>query len=388
MKYSRNVKMLLIVSIFMNLSLFTPIETVYFTTKGVPVQIISLLNLIVPIGCAVLEIPTGIIGDCIGRKKTLSVAMGCFALSSFLLIFSNCVPMYFIIYLVEAVGWSFFSGNTDAIIVEDVKGTNLNLGAQFSFFYAGFSIAPIIAGMLNSTILKNANGDTYRMLIILTFIFKFCSFICTIFLKLKSDISKGSNEAKIIFFSCLRKVLLEKESIFIVVYEACGRLQYYVPVLTQTMLNRNGFDIKLFGVLYTLITIITAVAQFFANKILEKTNNRFVLKNSMILLVFSVMLMISNNNILIILGLLLISIVGPIRNLPLTLIKNKEIEDEVRSTYLSIISFLVLTLNFVVLSIVGFIFSYSRVCGLAALMVVIFIGGAISVNKICLEGDK
>lgn len=388
MKYSRNVKILLIISIFMNLSLFTPIETIYFTTKGVPVQIISLLNLIVPIGCAVLEIPTGIMGDSIGRKKTLSAAMGCFALSSFLLIFSDCVTMYFITYLVEAVGWSFFSGNTDAIIVEDVKGTNFNLGAQFSFFYAGFSIAPIIAGVLNSTILKNANGDTYRILIILTFIFKFCSFICTIFLKLKSDVSKDSSEAKTMFYSCLRKVILEKQSIFLVVYEACGRLQFYIPVLTQTMLNRNGFDIKLFGVLYTLITIITVVAQFFASKILEKTNNRFVLKNSMLLLLMSVILMISNNNILIIIGLLLISIVGPIRNLPLTLIKNEKIEDEIRSTYLSIISFLVLTLNFILLSIIGFIFSCSRVYGLVALMLVIFIGGAISINKICLGSEK
>lgn len=381
-KYSNNVKKMLAVAIFMNLSLFTPIETVYFCYKGVPMEIISILNLIVPISCAVLEIPTGVIGDCIGRKNTLSISVGSFALSSFILIFANNIPMYFLVYIIEGIGWSFFSGNTDAIIVEEVKGTSFNLGAQFAFFYAGFSIAPIIAGLVNSTLIKSTNGDVFRTLIIITFIFKLCGFICTFFINIKSKIISNSSEAKKLFKSCLKKVILEKQSIYIIIYEATGRLQFYIPVLTQSMLNKNGFNIALFGVLYTGTTVITVVAQYLSNKILEKYNSEFVFKNSTLILVFSIVLMLTNNNILIILGFSLISIIGPIRNLPLTLLKNQLIDDKTRSTYLSIISFLVLSLNFIMLSLVGFIFASSRIGGLLLLMIMVMVGGFISIKNL------
>lgn len=150
MKYLRNSKILLIITLLMNLSLYVPIEVLYLSNMGISIAVISMLNLVVPLSCAIFEIPTGILGDYLGRKKTLILSIGMFAISSLLLIFSKSTIMFFLVYIFEGIGWSFFSGNTDAIIIEESKRKNVDIGSQFAFFYTGFTIAPIISGISNS----------------------------------------------------------------------------------------------------------------------------------------------------------------------------------------------------------------------------------------------
>ena len=83
------------ITLLMNLSLFTPIQVLYFQSKGLTVEVISLLNLVVPVTAVLMEIATGMIGDYIGRKYALLASVGLFALSSFILIFSNNVALFF-----------------------------------------------------------------------------------------------------------------------------------------------------------------------------------------------------------------------------------------------------------------------------------------------------
>ena len=74
-------------------------------------------------------------------------------------------------------------------------------------------------------------------------------------------------------------------------------------------------------------------------------------------------------------GMFFTSMIGPIRNQPLILIKNEIIDNSIRSTYISTLSFFVLLINSVLLSFVGMLFGYNESIGLGVLFVIVLFGG-------------
>lgn len=380
MKYLKNSKLVFVIFFLINLSLFTPIETLYFLNKGLPVQIISILNLTVPLICAIMEIPTGVLGDHIGRKYTFVMAVVALALSSLILLFANNIILYFLVYIVEGMGWSLFSGNTDAIIVEESNKKKIDVGTQLAFIYTGFTFSPIIAGVLNSFIISKT-ANSFRLLIIVTFLFRLLSIVISLFVKVEGSSNRNSTPLNI-FHNCISFIKSNKTCLLIVVYEATGRLQFYIPVLVQTILSHNKFDIKMFGLIYTCLQVVVTLSQLYANKVMLKLKTYKTLKYSTIMLTLGAALLIPQKSILAIIGMGIIIGIGPIRNQPLMIIKNKMINNDIRSSYISTLSFMVLVLNFILLSIIGFIFSVIPLGALILLTFFVIIGGLSTQKRI------
>ena len=382
MKYLRNSKLLFFVIFFINLSFFTPIENVYIISKGIQLSLISILNLTVPITCALMEIPTGVLGDYLGRKKTLWLSIFCFAINSLILVFANNFIGFFAFYLLEGLGWSFFTGNTDAIVVEDAKTKGFDLGTQLAFIYTGFSVAPIISGILNSIIIS-CNTSAYSHLIIATLIMKSFALIFVFFIRENARDSACCIAPLEIFIKAFKLILLNKQNRAIIIYEATGRLQFYIPVIVQSLLTNNMFNVKLYGIIYSIIQVINVFSQAWSNNILRKLGNRKILLLATIGLFFSVLSISTKNSIFIIIGFTLISAIGPIRNQPLMIIKNDSIDNSIRSTYLSSISCLVLIINFLMLSFIGFLYEFHPFISLVVLSLLVLVGGLVPLKFIC-----
>lgn len=382
MKYLRNSKLLFFVIFFINLSFFTPIENVYIISKGIQLSLISILNLTVPITCALMEIPTGVLGDYLGRKKTLWLSIFCFAINSLILVFANNFIGFFAFYLLEGLGWSFFTGNTDAIVVEDAKTKGFDIGTQLAFIYTGFSVAPIISGILNSIIIS-CNTSAYNHLIIATLIMKSFALIFVFFIHENARDRACCIAPLEIFVKTFKLILLNKQNRAIIIYEATGRLQFYIPVIVQSLLTNNMFNVKLYGIIYSIIQVINVFSQAWSNNILRKLGNRKILLLATIGLFFSVLSISTKNSIFIIIGFTLISAIGPIRNQPLMIIKNDSIDNSIRSTYLSSISCLVLIINFLMLSFIGFLYEFHPFISLVVLSLLVLVGGLVPLKFIC-----
>ena len=80
--------------------------------------------------------------------------------------------------------------------------------SSICFLYTGFSIAPVLSGIFNSAIMSTMNNDTFKNLILVTFICKFFGFLLCLFIKIEPDNANKDNPKPIstLFTDCMKKL--------------------------------------------------------------------------------------------------------------------------------------------------------------------------------------
>ncbi len=116
MTTARNVRLLIWFSFFANLKFYLPIQIIYFAEVTGSFAAASFIMALVQVAAAVAEIPTGVLSDMIGRKRTLvlgtvlavaSVTCYAVALNQVVLVVGA---------LFEGVYRALYSGNNDALL--------------------------------------------------------------------------------------------------------------------------------------------------------------------------------------------------------------------------------------------------------------------------------
>lgn len=369
-KILKNTKLLYLIVFMTMLNLFAPIEVIYIQNKGIPISIVSILNLTVPLSCALLEIPTGIIGDIIGRKKVLLLSQFSFLLSSTILLFANTALDFFMVYMLEGLGWSLFSGNNDAIIVEQAICKKVNVGKQLAFFYSGITLGSIVSGMFNSSFSFVLKDVDFKFFIYVFTVFRSIAFIISFFIKVDVNIEKNTHNNPMQIFKQSFKIIKKNGGgILLIFYEATGRLTFYLPVIVQPLLYRQGISIFYFGIIYTSSQIVTFMIQRKADSIIRYFSRKKILRYSPIILSLGLLFILTNKIYCIILGMFCIQVVSPLRHQSLEMKKNEMVNNHIRSTYLSTISFCVLILNTIMLAGIGIVLEYNFLIGMMILMV-------------------
>lgn len=386
MKYLKNTKLMFYILLFLNLNVFTPVSVIYYNQLGLTFQQISLINLIVPITCAIFEIPTGVFGDYIGRKKTHILSMVLMLLSSIILFFATESWQVFVVAMLEGVGWSFFSGNTNAIIVEEANAENVDVGGQLAYMYVGFTVAPILVGVINVTVFTYNSNLNIKYIILAVIVFKSLAVVLSLFITFKDKVT--SKTVYSLVTETYKGIVTSKKAMCIVLYEASGRLEFYLPIIIQTILMLLGVQMRVFGIVYLVIQGIGAVSQNYSNVILKKLSRKWVLVVSTLLISGGLLLLLVDNIYCIIIASTVIMAVGPVRYLALEVIKNDMVTDENRSTYTSFISFFVLIINSLLLYGFSFVFEYSRVYSLVILAGITLVIGLGTVKIIVVEGNN
>lgn len=201
------------------------------------------------------------------------------------------------------------------------------------------------------------------------------------FIHIPNNINNQIKPIKI-FKKSFNLIFSSKQNIAIIIYEATGRLQFYIPVIVQSLLTNNKINIKIYGIIYSIVQIIIILTQANANKLLTKIGSKRIFIVSTVLLSVSTLFISIQKNAWIIIGFALISAIGPVRNQPLMVIKNNLVNNEIRSTYLSSISCIVLLINSIMLSFIGFIYEQTPLVALIVLSFFVLIGGIGTVKRI------
>ena len=131
------------------------------------------------ISSALVDIPTGIISDKIGRKSTIVIGSICTALMAACYAFAHNPLLLFIGAILSGLGSSFFSGNNDALLYESLKSKNEEAnfhhyqGQTGSMFQLGLGLSALLASAIV--------GDGIRLVFMVGIIPQILSVIVSLF---------------------------------------------------------------------------------------------------------------------------------------------------------------------------------------------------------------
>lgn len=150
----RNIRLLAWFNFLLDFRLYAPVMVIYFERVTHSYALAMSVLSITMLSAAILEVPTGIFSDLIGRKKTLvSGAISSLASITALAI-GGTYGMLVVGAIFEGLGRALFSGNNDALLHDTLAETGAqadyqhHLGHVSAAYQFALAISAIIGGML------------------------------------------------------------------------------------------------------------------------------------------------------------------------------------------------------------------------------------------------
>lgn len=133
-----------------NLRFFEPFLILFFLSSGFSYLQIGILYSIKSIATNILEIPTGVIADLYGRKKSMLFSMISYIISFLIFYFSRSFYLYILAMIFFSFGEAFRTGTHKAMIFQYLKINGMeNLKVQY---YGATRAASQLGSALNSLI--------------------------------------------------------------------------------------------------------------------------------------------------------------------------------------------------------------------------------------------
>jgi MFS family permease len=270
---------------------FWPVFTLFLLHRDLSYTQIALLNSLSAAVVVVGEIPSGYLGDRIGRRNSLVVSSVLFTLSIFGFVFAQSFAGFVFIWILWALGQAFRSGSGDAWLYETLeerldegqytrvrgRGGSVNMWVSAATMLAAgvlYDVRPVLpfvaAGVLNAT-----------AVVVLLSMPKTRQFV-------EDD---PSDDAFSIFdaLPLIKRRLTEPPLRSFVLYMAVffgviRAADEYIQPITVNMLN---FPEAALGPLYASFTVLSGVASYYAGDVEETLSTRWsVLLVPLVLVVF------------------------------------------------------------------------------------------------------
>ena len=168
--YAGNINKIIIVSFCQRFHLYVHAYALLLLARGLTLVQISLIESIVIGSIFLLEVPTGILADRIGRKWSIFCSTFLLMCAEFIFIFARDFAWYVVIAALTGAGFAFASGAVEALLYDSLPETDREpamkraLGRVNSFSQIAFVIAPIIGGL----IIGDASAENFIPAIALT----------------------------------------------------------------------------------------------------------------------------------------------------------------------------------------------------------------------------
>lgn len=159
-----------------NLRFFEPFFLLYFYSKGLPFLQIGILYSIREIAINIFEIPSGIIADALGRRKTLASSFILYIIAFIVFYLYSTFSLFVLAMLFYALGDAIRSGVNKAMIVDYLKRTDqidykVNYyGHTRSWSQFGSAISSLAGGVL---LFFNKNLDAIFLFSIIPYLIDF-----------------------------------------------------------------------------------------------------------------------------------------------------------------------------------------------------------------------
>lgn len=276
MKLERNIKLLSLHNFFTDFVFFAPVAIIYFAKVTGSYALGMSIFSAAYVSSAIFEIPTGILSDLVGRKKTIIFG----SISSVLcMIFYAIAGSYWMLCvgaILQGLSRAFYSGNNDALLHDTLKESGKEqeyhayLGRTSSMFQVALAIATAVGGFMASR--------SFALVMWASVIPQICALFVSTRLIEPSIVSKENTD----IYSHLKKSLLQ------------FRLNYKLRLLTMaSVLRFSAGEASFFlrsvfvnslwplwavGISYSLSNIGATFSYYFSGKIIDRFKPYKILK--------------------------------------------------------------------------------------------------------------
>ncbi|MCM1258511.1 MAG: MFS transporter [Roseburia sp.] len=117
----RNIKLDYIGTFLSNLNMQSSIWVLYLAFCGLNLAEIGVLEGIYHFTSVVCEIPSGVVADLLGRKRSMILSRVCAAISCILMLLSESFWLFALSFIIQAMGNNFNSGSEEALVYDSMK---------------------------------------------------------------------------------------------------------------------------------------------------------------------------------------------------------------------------------------------------------------------------
>lgn len=168
-----NIRVMFWIQFFSSMSFLAPVLTLFYTERGLSASNILIVIMFWSGAVLVGEIPTGVIADRYGAKKSFLMGTSIKIISMVILLFAYEPWIFFLYSFVNGLSVTFFSGADEALIYDSLKENGLQNKmdqAMGKIQSAGF-ISMIIAVLFGAYLAKDLREEQFILLIILGMLF-------------------------------------------------------------------------------------------------------------------------------------------------------------------------------------------------------------------------
>jgi MFS family permease len=119
--FERNIKLNYIIGSLMWGRFFIPVLALFYIASQVTLEQFTIIMAVFAFSTLVLEIPTGVIADLLGKKKALLISRAMYVIEIFLVAFFNGFWIFLIAKIISGIGVSFSSGTNSALLYDSLK---------------------------------------------------------------------------------------------------------------------------------------------------------------------------------------------------------------------------------------------------------------------------
>ncbi|MBS1251177.1 MAG: hypothetical protein MAG451_00207 [Anaerolineales bacterium] len=165
-----NTTKLALVYFFGNLYFYLPVSTLYLQSKGLNyVQVNSLWGIIVGTMFAT-EVPTGVIADRLGRKRSINAALALQVVGEVIFIFAYSYWQFALAAVIGGLGFAFSSGSVEALVYDSLRMRlrEDEMSKAMGFISAGKQSANLLAFAIGGVLITNLTQERFVLAIAVT----------------------------------------------------------------------------------------------------------------------------------------------------------------------------------------------------------------------------
>jgi len=385
------IRKLYLFTFFRSFTVFASVSVAFYNSNGLSYFEIMLLQSVYAVAIAVLEVPSGMLSDMIGRKKTLVVGSVAFAVAYSCGAFGAGLLMFGLMQIFAAVGQSCYSGTFLALMYEDVehdRSITKSPNAIFSNLQVINLISVLLAALTSVIVVKHIS---MRATYFITVFMYLLTFVVSLGLKEKQHtcVKKESYSLKG-YFSIFRegiqtiakcgfRILL----IDMIVFVCFSNVVLY---LQQPLLLDRAFPVAYFGIVSVIVTITTTVALKVFGVLEKRIKQPKRLLSILTMAVIAVLLsnIVIKNSFWVIMTFSVLAIVMRVREIFIMTEVNRQISDSSRATVLSIVS----AIEMIGIAVLSAVIGYCENISLDFSIVVVSLTMLSFYGIICLKNRK
>lgn len=338
----REIKKLYLFTFFRSLTFFSAVSVAFYCDNGLSYFQIMILQTIYGIATAIMELPSGILSDIVGRKITLIIGTICFLFAYLCGATGSSMFPFCLMQILAAVGQSCYSGTFVSLMYEDVKANDeieKSVNVIFANMQAINIFSVLLASLMSSVIVRYGG---MRCTYYCTAFAYFVTLIISIFLSENRKLcdaeicrlSNYKNEVKRSLGVIKDKGLIIVMTDMIIIASFANTFSY----MQQPILMSNGLNVEYLGIVTFVITVVTILSL----KIMPKIEKYVTEKRIVYFTLIGIMLVVSNYFMKMyiwnVFTFAFITIIVRFREILLMNKINSSINNDARATIMSIIS--------------------------------------------------